>query len=53
MISFLFPESDAEAVIYSDPRLPNLSFNFLVKDVEILRGNCDALRRVFDSSKKK
>ena len=34
MIGFIFPQTDAEIVIHSDPALPNPSFSFLVENVE-------------------
>lgn len=34
MIGFVFPESDSEIVIHTNPDIPNPDFSFLVNDVE-------------------
>lgn len=34
MIGFIFPESDSEIVIHTNPDIPNPDFSFLVEDVE-------------------
>lgn len=34
MIGFIFPESDSEIVLHSDPSFPNPDFGFLVENVE-------------------
>lgn len=33
MVGFIFPESDSEIVIHTDPSLPNFDYSFLVKNV--------------------
>jgi catechol 2,3-dioxygenase-like lactoylglutathione lyase family enzyme len=33
MAGFIFPESDSEIVIHTNPKIPNPDINFLVKDV--------------------
>jgi len=42
MVGFIFPESDSEIVIHSDPDLPNPSFSFLVRNVEQF---CDGYKK--------
>lgn len=34
MIGFVFPESDSEIVIHTNPDIPNPDFSFLVENVE-------------------
>ena len=42
MIGFVFLESDSEIVIHGDSSMPNPSFSFLVKNVQIF---CDEYRK--------
>jgi predicted enzyme related to lactoylglutathione lyase len=42
MIGFVFPESDSEIVIHNDSSMPNPSFSFLVKNVQLF---CDEYRK--------
>ena len=41
-VGFIFPDSDSEIVIHTDPSIPNPDFSFLVDDVVVF---CEGYKR--------